>query len=154
MPTYLKDISLLNIPTFSISTSTTSPFWRNLFGFMKAPTPAAVPVITAVPAGIVVPEWVVSKHDQNGHYTNLPWLIWLSTLDGEKIMSFVISAVWRTSPLTLVITRYPTPLANNSGLISVGPIGANLSNALAKKNWPPEFCGSWNLRQLISFPIV
>ncbi len=35
-----------------------SPSWRKLFGWRNAPTPAGVPVMTAVPAGTVVPNWV------------------------------------------------------------------------------------------------
>lgn len=52
---YSNFILLRSTPTFAISTSTTSPFCKKDLGFMKAPTPAGVPVITAVPAGIVVP---------------------------------------------------------------------------------------------------
>jgi hypothetical protein len=78
--------------------------------------------------------------------------MWLRMASGEKIISFLNSAVWHTSPLTLV-TNDP-PLANTSGLISAGPMGANLSNALAKKNWPAEFCGSWKSRQDRSLPTV
>src|SRR5690349_15378266 len=32
-----------------------------------------------------------------------PWLIWLRIVSGENIISFTKSAVWRTSPLTLVM---------------------------------------------------
>lgn len=69
--------------------------------------------------------------------------MWLSILSGEKIKSFEKSAVCLTSPFTLVV-RLDELKLNSSGLISVGPIGANLSNAFAKKNWPPELPGSWN----------
>lgn len=46
------------------------------------------------------------------------------------------------------------PFSKSSELISVGQIGANWSNTLAKKNWPPELCGSWNIRQDRSLPTV
>lgn len=38
-----------------ISISTTSPSFKNRLGDLKTPTPAGVPVMTAVYAGIVVP---------------------------------------------------------------------------------------------------
>ena len=40
-------------------------------GFWNAPTPAGVPVITAVPAGIVVPVKLVSR-EQNGEFHDVP----------------------------------------------------------------------------------
>jgi hypothetical protein len=52
---YWKTILFLKTPIPGISTSTTSPSCKNVFGFMNAPTPAGVPVMTAVNAGIVVP---------------------------------------------------------------------------------------------------
>ena len=42
-------------PTPGISTSITSPSWRNRGGSWLAPTPAGVPVRMTVPAGSVVP---------------------------------------------------------------------------------------------------
>ena len=52
---HANTILFLNTPILEISTSTMSPLLRNVLGFMKAPTPAQVPVMTAVPAGMVVP---------------------------------------------------------------------------------------------------
>lgn len=53
---YSNFILIRSTPTFAISISTTSPFCRKVLGFMKTPTPAGVPVITAVLAGIVMPK--------------------------------------------------------------------------------------------------
>jgi hypothetical protein len=47
---------LRSVPTPSISISTTSPSFKNDLGLWNAPTPAGVPVMTAVSAGMVVPE--------------------------------------------------------------------------------------------------
>jgi hypothetical protein len=69
--------------------------------------------------------------------------MWLSILSGEKTRSFEKSAVCLSSPFTFVV-RLNELMLNSSGLIRVGPMGANLSKALAKKNWPPELPGSWN----------
>lgn len=51
----LKTIRLFSTPRPVISTSTESLSLRNCRGVWNAPTPAAVPVITIVYAGIVVP---------------------------------------------------------------------------------------------------
>lgn len=51
----LKDNPVLNFPIPETSISTTSPCCRYYAGFWKIPTPTGVPVITAVPAGMVVP---------------------------------------------------------------------------------------------------
>jgi hypothetical protein len=50
-----KAILFLRMPIFVISTSQISPFFKNRPGLWRAPTPDGVPVMTAVPAGIVVP---------------------------------------------------------------------------------------------------
>jgi hypothetical protein len=50
-----KAILFLRMPIFVISTSQISPSFKNRLGLWKAPTPEGVPVMTAVPAGIVVP---------------------------------------------------------------------------------------------------
>ena len=50
-----KRTVLRKVPTPLISTSISSPSPKNDFGLWKAPTPAGVPVMTAVPAGMVVP---------------------------------------------------------------------------------------------------
>jgi hypothetical protein len=56
-----------------------------------------------------------------------------------KIMSFAISTSCTTLPLTLVKSRRRDAVALYcSVLTSSGPIGANLSNAFAKMNCPPE----------------
>ena len=63
----------------SISTSTTSPSWSHDLGLWNAPTPAAVPVMTAVPAGIVVPGMGLSagsvcyiRHPEKQMNNNVP----------------------------------------------------------------------------------
>lgn len=50
-----KRTVLRKVPTPLSSTSISSPSPKNDFGLWKAPTPAGVPVMTAVPAGMVVP---------------------------------------------------------------------------------------------------
>ena len=56
---YPKTILFFKIPTSETSTSTKSLCSRNCRGDRNAPTPAGVPVMTAVPAGIVVPGFKV-----------------------------------------------------------------------------------------------
>ena len=60
------------------------------------------------------------------------WLIQLRTVSGEKIMSFSIAIFCFTCPLTRV-TSVADDLcfAKTLGLTRTGPMGANLSNALA-----------------------
>ncbi|EMC94345.1 hypothetical protein BAUCODRAFT_545010 [Baudoinia panamericana UAMH 10762] len=49
-------------------TSMTSPLSKKVFGSRKYPTPAGVPVMTAVKAGIVVPVLVqLYSNDLHGH---------------------------------------------------------------------------------------
>jgi hypothetical protein len=61
-PAYWKAILFRKTPMLEISTSTTSLFSKNRLGFLNAPTPDGVPVMTAVPAGMVVPVvWVACQ---------------------------------------------------------------------------------------------
>lgn len=52
---FSNTIRFVNFPIFSISTSTTSPSFKNTGGFMNKPTPPGVPVITSVPRWSVCP---------------------------------------------------------------------------------------------------
>lgn len=133
-------ILFLSTPTPTTSTSITSPLFRNDFGLMKAPTPAGVPVMTAVPAGIVV-----------------PWLILDKIVAGEKIISpspMEILTSCLTFPFTRPINLGFSMAEKMAGETRTGPMGANLSKALAKKNWPPASEGSWWRRQERSLPAV
>lgn len=150
-----KFILFLSVPTFCISTSTISPCCKKVLGLRNAPTPSGVPVMIAVPAGIVVPVTNQYRRNQLAKLRmKLPWLMWLRIFPGGKIISFWRSAVCRTAPFTLVTTLKHVPFSRSSRLMSVGPIGAKRSNALAKKNWPPQFFWSWKSRQDKSFPMV
>jgi hypothetical protein len=50
-----KAILFLRMPIFVIFISQISPFFKNRLGLWKAPIPDGVPVMTAVPAGIIIP---------------------------------------------------------------------------------------------------
>jgi len=64
-------ILFLKVPILVTSISTMSWLFNQHLGFWNAPTPAGVPVITAVPAGIVVPIKLVNR-DQNKSF--VPYL--------------------------------------------------------------------------------
>lgn len=121
------------VPIGFTSTSISSPSCSWHLGFWNQPTPAGVPVMIAVPAGIVVP--CDTK---------------LSSSSTAKMKSKWLS--WTTRPLTLVVMRPFAFALIRDGCTRRGPSGANLSNPLAYVYCPPqERCKK---RAVRSFPMV
>jgi hypothetical protein len=86
-----------------ISTSTTSLFFKNRRGFLNAPTPAGVPVMTAVPAGMVVPVICVTDQQKWATVTAGPPAILFSLTNKKGTAHFLThlgssdSTLWQES---------------------------------------------------------
>ena len=107
----------LSVPMPSISTSTTSPGFRNTCGDMAKPTPAGVPV------EITSPGWSVITDEM------------YETIFATSKMRYFVFDRCRTSPFTRHSIERPPPFPSSSAVTIQGPIGAKLSCDFTRSHW-------------------